>query len=108
MKMDNSVIKLNKDLDSKPATASLTGGFTGIYVMNSYFNYLNTKFFSNVCNVSVNTYGGEIDYVGCQCNGFDFFGLPSLQIEYNIIGDETKYQFEFYASEYVLYPKIDN
>jgi hypothetical protein len=56
MKMDDSIIKLNSKYDGIGVTdlSYLSAGFTGMHVITPYFDYLNTKFFSNVCDVSRN------------------------------------------------------
>ena len=64
-------------------------------------------FFSQLCDQTNNTYGSALLFRGCQCSGFNFYGMPSLQFLYTVVGNTTRKQFDFSADEYLMFPHVD-
>jgi hypothetical protein len=59
-----------------------------------------------------NFYGQDIEFKGCECNGFNFYGMPSLQFiytnAYTGVTEDDYMQFSFEPYEYLLFPLIDS
>jgi hypothetical protein len=50
--------------------------------MNSYFDYLQERFFGVNCGNSIHHYGAGIYFMGCTCDGYDYSGTPNLAFNY--------------------------
>jgi hypothetical protein len=59
-------------------------------MLEGYFDYMRENFFDSLCSINNMNYGTVFSYFGCQCNGFDFYGMPSVQFIYSTIADEDE------------------
>jgi hypothetical protein len=78
MTVDGWAILLGSDQIVESRTVHLTAALEGIHMMNSYFNYLQEKFYDINCDQGMNHYGAGVWFMGCYCDGNDYAGTPDL------------------------------
>ena len=107
IEIDKYPVVLPDGQNSKTETLMVTSQLEGIHLIQSYYQYMDDVFFSQLCDKTNNTYGSALVFRGCQCSGFNFYGMPSLQFLYTVGGAPNRKQFDFSADEYLMFPHID-
>ena len=68
----------------------VTSSIEGVHLISSYYQYMDDVFFNQLCDQTNNTYNSALLFRGCQCNGFNFYGMPSLQLLYTKNNSDDK------------------
>ena len=84
IEIDRYPVVLPDGQNSKTETLMVTSQIEGIHLIQSYYQYMDDVFFSQLCDQTNNTYGSALVFRGCQCSGFNFYGMPSLQFLYTV------------------------
>ena len=87
-------------------TVYMASSKTGNVLPAEIFEYMQTKFFDQLCTENQAGYSGK-GYQGCMCDGLSYQGMPI--ISYSILqnGYDIAYNFVFEPGEYLQYPKVD-
>lgn len=100
----------------------LTPSTQGIHLPASIFSYMNSNFFSYICQaVSANaniiksgvfSSQAYLSLDACECKGADFSGMPTIDLLANkgkatTLDADSNYYYVFQPSEFELFPKVN-
>ena len=92
----------------------LIPGSSATHMPSSIYTYMKENFFVDLC-VSPNEDNNKISETSlavplpnCQCNGNNYYGMPTIEFSLQLGQYETSYAYSMDQSEFEMLPKVDS
>jgi len=91
----------------------LTPSVAATHMPTSIFDYMEENFFSWLCTLPgdldnfANNTSIAVPLENCQCNGYDYYGMPRIDFALSVDQYETGYSYKLDPHEYEMSAKVD-
>ena len=100
-------------ITSYAKSISLITASAATHLPTSIFNYLDKNFFSYLCVSPGTEYNKRsstsvaVPLKNCQCDGFNYEGMPAIDFLLGVDQYETKYSYRMNPIDFEMIPKVD-
>ena len=84
------------------------------HMPSSIYHYMETNFFRYICKgddsyqVEANRTSIVAPLKSCQCNGLNFYGMPTVEFSLTVDQYETTYAYKMNPEEYEMLPRVNS